>query len=58
LCWLAASTAQVGPDEAVPVELVRLVRQLGAHHPQLLFELASHIDEHGLGDGVKCAKQI
>ena len=36
----------------------RLVRQLGAQHPQLLFELPAHIDEHVLGDGVKCAEQF
>jgi hypothetical protein len=46
---------KAGPDEAGPVELVR---QLGPHHPQLLFELPAHSDEHVLGHGVKCAEQF
>ena len=41
-----------------PTTATELVRQLGPHHPQLLFELPAYPYEHVPGHGVKCAEQF
>src|SRR3954452_10249370 len=61
---LSSATARRGSQRTrsrswpARVSRTRLIAELGAHHPQLLFELAADINEHALGDAVQFRDQF